>query len=299
MAENSRLYKNVGLTIETRPDYCLRPHLNDMLSYGVTKVEIGVQSLYEDVARDTNRGHTVHAAAECFENVVDCGLKLVTHMMPNLPNVDLERDIAQFKEMFENPAFRCDGLKIYPTLVIRSTGLYELWRRGLFKVHPPSIIVNLMAQILSLIPPYVRVHRVQRDIPFPVMSSGGECGGNLRELAHKKLAIMGLRCRDVRSREPGSSSAHLLPNIALVRRDYAAQNSWETMLSYEDTETDTLVALLRLRKLGRRIFRKELNGNCSIVRELHVYGPITCVGNRDKAKYQHQVRDDIGGCGFF
>ncbi|XP_074392545.1 elongator complex protein 3 isoform X3 [Zonotrichia albicollis] len=114
----------VGITIETRPDYCLRPHLSAMLGYGCTRLEIGVQSVYEDVARDTNRGHTVRAVCECFEQAKAAGFKVVAHMMPDLPNVGLERDLDQFSEFFENPAFRPDGLKLYPTLVIRGTGIH-------------------------------------------------------------------------------------------------------------------------------------------------------------------------------
>ena len=130
------LSKCIGITIETRPDYCLKRHLSDMLSYGCTRLEIGVQSVYEDVARDTNRGHTVRSVQESFHQSKDAGFKVVTHMMPDLPNVDLERDILQFIELFENPLFRPDGLKLYPTLVIRGTGLYELWKTGRYKSYP-------------------------------------------------------------------------------------------------------------------------------------------------------------------
>lgn len=88
--------KCIGITIETRPDYCLKRHLSDMLNYGCTRLEIGVQSVYEDIARDTNRGHTVKAVCESFNMGKDAGFKIVAHMMPDLPNVDLERDITQF-----------------------------------------------------------------------------------------------------------------------------------------------------------------------------------------------------------
>lgn len=94
--------KCIGITIETRPDYCLKRHLSDMLAYGCTRLEIGVQSVYEDVARDTNRGHTVKAVCESFQLAKDSGFKVVTHMMPNLPNVDLERDVLQFQVFYGN-----------------------------------------------------------------------------------------------------------------------------------------------------------------------------------------------------
>jgi len=166
-SEHSRT-KCIGITIETRPDYCLPKHLDVMLSYGCTRLEIGVQSTYEDVARDTNRGHTVAAVCECFQHCKDTGYKVVTHMMPNLPNVPIDRDIEQFIELFENPDFRPDGIKLYPTLVIRGTGLYELWSAGKYKSYPPQVLVDLVAQILALVPPWTRVYRVQRDIPMPL-----------------------------------------------------------------------------------------------------------------------------------
>jgi ELP3 family radical SAM enzyme/protein acetyltransferase len=135
-----------------------------MLRYGCTRLEIGVQSVYEDVARDTNRGHTVRAVTESFHLAKDAGYKVVAHMMPDLPNVGVERDLAQFKEFFENPAFRADGLKIYPTLVIRGTGLYELWRTGRYKNYTPNVLVDTVARIMALVPPWTRVYRVQRCV---------------------------------------------------------------------------------------------------------------------------------------
>ena len=143
-----------------------QPLNSQMLRYGCTRLEIGVQSVYEDVARDTNRGHTVRAVSESFHLAKDAGFKVVAHMMPDLPNVGVERDLEQFKEYFENPAFRSDGLKIYPTLVIRGTGLYELWRTGRYKNYTPNVLVDVVARILALVPPWTRVYRVQRQVLF-------------------------------------------------------------------------------------------------------------------------------------
>lgn len=282
--------KCIGITIETRPDYCLRKHISDMLRYGCTRLEIGVQSVYEDVARDTNRGHTVKAVTESFQMAKDAGFKVVAHMMPDLPNVGWERDVEQFIEFFENPAFRADGLKIYPTLVIRGTGLYELWKTGRYKSYPPSGLIDLIARILALVPPWTRVYRVQRDIPMPLVSSGVE-HGNLRELALARMKDLGTQCRDVRTREVGIQEIHnkVKPYEAeLIRRDYCANGGWETFLSYEDPEQDILIGLLRLRKCSPDTFRAELRSGCSIVRELHVYGSVVPVHARDPTKFQHQ-----------
>ncbi|XP_004463204.1 elongator complex protein 3 [Dasypus novemcinctus] len=284
------LTKCIGITIETRPDYCMKRHLSDMLTYGCTRLEIGVQSVYEDVARDTNRGHTVKAVCESFHLAKDSGFKVVAHMMPDLPNVGLERDIDQFTEFFENPAFRPDGLKLYPTLVIRGTGLYELWKSGRYKSYSPSDLVDLVARVLALVPPWTRVYRVQRDIPMPLVSSGVE-HGNLRELAFARMKDLGIQCRDVRTREVGIQEIHhkVRPyQVELVRRDYVASGGWETFLSYEDPDQDILIGLLRLRKCSEETFRFELGGGVSIVRELHVYGSVVPVNSRDPTKFQHQ-----------
>jgi elongator complex protein 3 len=371
-SEQSRT-KCVAITIETRPDYCLKvrtmgewegyhagwvhscsarfsfthsliprpsppissprlipmqPHIDAMLSYGCTRIEIGVQSVYEDVAKDTNRcvspshrgrcpiaaclapssnrlpsppsssplirtrrGHSVASVCHSFQLAKDSGYKVVTHMMPDLPNMGWERDLNGFRELFENPLFRPDGLKIYPTLVIRGTGLYELWKTGAYRNYPPETLVDLVARALALVPPWTRVYRIQRDIPMPLVTSGVE-NGNLRELALARMRDLGLTCRDVRTREVGIRDIHhrVRPDqVELIRRDYFANGGWETFLSYEDPQTDILVGLLRLRKCGPGTFRSELSGGrVSIVRELHVYGTAVPVHARDPSLFQHQ-----------
>ncbi|XP_064128713.1 elongator complex protein 3 isoform X2 [Loxodonta africana] len=259
-------------------DYFIR-NLHDALS-GHTS-----NNIYEAV-----KGHTVKAVCESFHLAKDSGFKVVAHMMPDLPNVGLERDIEQFTEFFENPAFRPDGLKLYPTLVIRGTGLYELWKSGRYKSYSPSDLIELVARILALVPPWTRVYRVQRDIPMPLVSSGVE-HGNLRELAFARMKDLGIQCRDVRTREVGIQEIHhkVRPyQVELVRRDYVANGGWETFLSYEDPDQDILIGLLRLRKCSEETFRFELGGGVSIVRELHVYGSVVPVNSRDPTKFQHQ-----------
>jgi elongator complex protein 3 len=283
--------KCIGITIETRPDYCLKPHLDEMLSYGCTRIEIGVQSIYESVARETNRGHTVAAVCNSFHLAKDCGFKVVTHMMPDLPNMGLDRDLEGFKEYFENPQFRSDGLKLYPTLVIRGTGLYELWKTGRYKNYTPEQLVELVAAVMAMVPPWTRVYRIQRDIPMPLVSSGVE-HGNLRQLALARMEDLDLPCKDIRMREVGMKQIHeqVNPeNVELVRRDYVANGGWETFLSYEDPEKDILIGLLRLRKASSDAFRPEITEvPSSIIRELHVYGTAVAVSARDPVRFQHQ-----------
>jgi elongator complex protein 3 len=213
-------------------------------------------------------------------------------MMPDLPNMGKDRDLEGFREYFENPSFRSDGLKIYPTLVIRGTGLYELWKTGQYKNYTPEELVDVIAQVLAMIPPWTRVYRIQRDIPMPLVTSGVD-HGNLRELALKRMEELDLICRDVRTREVGMVQIHHRMNpdqIELIRRDYVANGGWETFLSYEDPIADILIGLLRLRQVSLHgKFRSEMsNGPCSIVRELHVYGSAVPLQTRDPTKFQHQ-----------
>ncbi|KAH9410941.1 radical SAM protein [Ordospora pajunii] len=300
--------KCVGITIETRPDFCAESHLSKMLEYGCTRVEIGVQSVYEDVSRDTNRGHTVKSVCESFSLTKDAGFKIVAHMMPNLPNVPVKRDLAQFREYFDNPRFRSDGLKIYPTLVIKGTGLFELWKNNKYRNYSPDELIDFLAKIMSFVPPWMRIYRIQRDIPMTLVSSGVE-HGNIRELALARMKDHKTKCRDVRTREVGIKSIHenILPDeVELVRRDYFANDGWETFLSYEDVKQDILIGLLRLRKCSAKTFRPELKGgpnhciedntchefventNASMIRELHVYGSAVAVSKTDADKFQHQ-----------
>jgi elongator complex protein 3 len=211
--------------------------------------------------------------------------------MNDLPNMGRDRDLEGFKEYFENPAFRSDGLKIYPTLVIRGTGLYELWKTGKYKNYTPEELVDVIAQIQALVPPWTRVYRIQRDIPMPLVSAGVD-HGNLRELAIQRMEELDLQCRDVRTREVGIKQIHQRINpdqVELIRRDYTANGGWETFLSYEDPVADILIGLLRLRKVSNGAFRPEFAGEqCSIVRELHVYGSAVPMQSRDPTKFQHQ-----------
>lgn len=184
-------------------------------------------------------------------------------------------------------------MKLYPTLVIRGTGLYELWKTGRYQNYTPEQLVELTAKILALIPPWTRLYRIQRDIPMPLVSSGVE-HGNLRELALQKLHDWDLPCLDIRSREVGMKQIHsgqTPEQVELIRRDYVANGGWETFLSYEDPAHDILIGLLRLRKPNpRSVFIPVLTSGprCSLIRELHVYGTAVAVSARDPTRFQHQ-----------
>eukprot|EP00767_Chilomastix_cuspidata_P003927 gnl/Chilomastix_cuspidata/4054.p1 GENE.gnl/Chilomastix_cuspidata/4054~~gnl/Chilomastix_cuspidata/4054.p1 ORF type:complete len:548 (+),score=159.76 gnl/Chilomastix_cuspidata/4054:29-1672(+) len=289
-------HRPIGLTIETRPDFCNPSHIADMLRYGATRLEVGAQSVYRDVLRDVNRGHGIRSIRRCLAHGRDAGFKMTLHMMPNLPNVSLSRDLWGFRELFESPALCPDGLKLYPTLVIRGTGLYELWRFREYRSFPQDTLVKLVARVLAMAPPWLRIYRVMRDIPLPLATSGATAA-NIREEAARELEKTGRASLEIRQREVGIAGASDR-NAELVRRDYCASGGWETFLSYEvprgHGEAPLLVGLLRLRKIprgrgGRNLgIRPELLGAVSLVRELHVYGTASGIGHREGGGWQHQ-----------
>ncbi len=280
-----------GITVETRPDWCVESHVDEMLHLGVTRVELGVQTVYEDVYKIINRGHGLKEVVEATRIAKDAGLKVTYHLMPNLPGSNLDRDLEMFREVFKNPSFRPDALKIYPCLVIEGTKLYDMWVKGLYKPYEEKVVVEVLAEALKKIPRYVRVQRVQRDIPAPLIVDGVK-HSNLRELIERRLESEGLRCRCIRCREVGHVYMKYgikpdVANVKLLRTDYEASMGYEIFLSFEDVKNDILIALLRLRIPSEKAHRPEVK-NAAVVRELHVYGPMVPVGFKREDGWQHK-----------
>jgi elongator complex protein 3 len=280
--------RNVGFTVETKPDYCKREHVDLMLSYGITRVEIGVQSLQESVYRLVNRGHTIDDVVDAFKIARDAGYKIVAHMMPGLYGSTLEQDYEDFVTLFNDDRFKPDMIKIYPTLVIKGTPLYELYRKGEYKSYREEDMIELIAKVKSIVPRWVRIMRIQREIDSSEVVAGVK-HGNLRELALYRLEEMGMRCRCIRCREAGLRLRDSVysSNMRLIREDYNASDGREVFLSYEDVEHDILFGFVRLRRPSSDAHREELRGAC-IVRELHVYGQALPLSSRYEWSYQHK-----------
>ena len=285
--------RNVGITIETRPDWSRRGHVDHMLGMGVTRVEIGVQTLYDDVYKKIHRDHTVADVIEATRTLKDSGLKVGYHMMLGLPGCDDRRDLAAFHRLFEDPDFKPDMLKIYPCLVTPGTQLYEDWKTGQYKPYSTEESARLIASAKEFIPGWVRIMRIQREIPADGISDGVK-NGNLRQLVHDELTRRGVRCRCIRCREVGHAYLHrnIEPapgGVKLKRTSYEASGGTEEFFSFEDAEQDLLIGYLRLRIPGEAAHRPEITGqNAGIVRELHVFGQTVPVGERLEGAFQHQ-----------
>ena len=285
----------VGLTVETKPDYCKRQHIDLMLELGVTRIEIGVQTLREEIYHIINRGHSLDDVRQSFQIAKDSGYKIVAHMMPGLPNSSVEKDIEDFRTLFEDPAFRPDMLKIYPTLVIQGTALHKLHQDGRFQAYCDDDLIDVLIAVKKMVPPWVRIMRIQREIEYKDIIAGPK-SGNLRQILLEKLKERGLKCRCIRCREVGLQRRHLLDTeIKMNRIDYYASKGHEVFLAFESLDKSIILGFLRLRKIlnpHRNELKEEDNSDtAAIVRELHVYGQMLNVGNKKQQKeisYQHQ-----------
>ncbi|TFG18611.1 MAG: tRNA uridine(34) 5-carboxymethylaminomethyl modification radical SAM/GNAT enzyme Elp3 [Promethearchaeota archaeon] len=276
-SENSEK-KIIGLTIETRPDYCKEDHVDLMLSYGATRVEIGVQTVFDDIFKLVNRGHTTEDSIKAIRIARDAGLKINTHIMPNLPGSNFQRDLKLFDQLFADSDYRPDMLKIYPCLVIKGTKLYEWWKQDRFKPYSTEKLVDLLASVKKNLPPYVRIQRIMRDIPAPLIEAGCD-KSNLRELVQAKLKKINakctcIRCREYGIREKGNNFDYdKINEFKLKRYDYDASKGKEIFLSFE--REDFLLGYLRLRYPSEYAHRLELNdGKTLIVREIRIVGEI-------------------------
>lgn len=280
----------VGMTFETRPDFSRLEHVNRMLRLGATRVELGVQTLSEEVYRRVKRGHTLRDVEEATRMLKDAGLKAGYHMMPGLFST-MEEDREMFRELFTNPSYMPDTIKIYPTLVVRGTELYELWKSGEFSPYSSEEAAGLIAELKCHLPRWVRTMRIQRDIPAKYIEAG-VTRGDLGALVAKKLEEGGERCRCIRCRDIGhlgyKHGAKSLPeNQELLVESYPASEGEEIFVSYEDSREDALLAYLRLRFPSARAERSELESS-AVVRELRVLGPALPLGTRSRVAEQHR-----------
>ncbi|MBI5696902.1 MAG: tRNA uridine(34) 5-carboxymethylaminomethyl modification radical SAM/GNAT enzyme Elp3 [Thaumarchaeota archaeon] len=276
--------RSVGFTIETKPDYCKQEHIDMMLDYGVTRIEIGVQSLQESVYKLVNRGHTYSDVVESFQISKDAGYKIVAHMMPGLPTVTPEVDISDFKKLFTDDDLKPDMLKIYPSLVLQHTPLYQDYIQGKYTPYSDEDMIRVLIELKKNIPRWVRIMRVQREIS-PQEIIAGPKSGNLRQIVLERLKKHGISCRCIRCREIGFTTEPQ-QEATLHREDYTSSGGNEVFLSYDDS-SDRIYGFLRLRKPSPKSHRKEVTEKTCIVRELHVYGKSLKIGEREDGQIQH------------
>jgi elongator complex protein 3 len=262
----------VGLSIETRPDYITLDEVRKLREYGVTKIELGVQHLDDAILAGIKRDMTKADIIRATELLRNAGLKVVYHMMPNLPGSDVKKDIEMFRELFrDGSGFFPDMLKIYPCMVLEGSELYETWKAGGFRPYTDAELMEVLREAKKTVPPYVRILRVIRDIPADYVKAGSTIS-NMRQWLAEDQKKFGwkckcIRCREVREREVA------LSDCKLMRREYRTIAGTEIFLSFEDEKKELLVSFLRLRlpDKGSEVAFPVLE-NSALVRELHTYG---------------------------
>ncbi len=292
LAETSKI-RNVGITVETRPDWAKKAQIDHILSMGVTRVELGVQNIYDSMYQELSRGHTVEDVIDATRMLKDSGLKVLYHLMPGLPGSNHEKDLTGFKRIFTDPTFKPDMIKIYPCLVLKGTKIHDWWMNGEYIPYSTEEAIRLVADLKKIIPPWMRIMRIQRDIPANLVVAGVK-KSNLRQLVMKKLLQEKSRCRCIRCREAGhrwmkDKDRTDLEEVQILSATEDASEGIDIFISAEDPKKDILIGYLRLRIPSEKAHRPEIAYKyASIVRELHVCGSLVPVGKHHAKAWQHK-----------
>ena len=274
----------IGLTVETKPDWFFEKEIDLSLDYGATKVELGAQIINDRVLKMNMRGHGISEIIKSTQLSRDAGFKIVYHLMPGMPGASYEDDLKSFREMMSNEDYMPDMLKIYPTLVVKGTKLYNMWKNGEYQPMDTSEGVSLISTFMKEMPPWVRVQRMQRDIPVKFIEAGVK-RSDLRNLVELQLSTDGKRSMEIRGREVGVRDVKS-GDFKLIRREYNASGSKEIFLSFENSDDD-ISGFIRLRKPSAKSHRSEMKGS-SIIREIKVLGNVVPVGQRTGEGFQHK-----------
>ncbi len=265
-------YKIIGLTLETRPDYINQEELLEMRELGCTRVEIGVQAVDDEILKKNKRGHGVLEIALASESLRDYGFKITYHLMPGLPGSNPEKDLEMFSQLFSDERFQPDQIKFYPTVVTKGSLLYKWYLQGKYKAYSDKVLQELIVKCKELVPKYVRIIRLIRDIPGESIIAGNKITNLRQVMKDRGVKCNCIRCREAKEEKIGKYKINIL--------EYQAAKGKEYFISADSLDGKTLYGFCRLRiKEGMFIAP-------AIIRELHVYGELVPSGSKDK-KIQH------------
>ncbi|NMB91671.1 tRNA uridine(34) 5-carboxymethylaminomethyl modification radical SAM/GNAT enzyme Elp3 [candidate division WWE3 bacterium] len=274
----------VGLVVETRPDYITEKEIVRLRKLGVTKVQIGVQSLNNKVLKINNRGHNVESTANAFKLLRMGGFKIHAHWMPNLLGSTPRKDIKDFKKLFTDGRFKPDELKIYPCSLIKNTKLFDYYTRREWKPYTEKQVLDVLTKCFLLTPRYCRITRVIRDISSEDIFVGNK-KSNFRQVVERKLKESCRKIREIRFREIKDEKV-LLDDLSLKVTCYKTKFSTEYFLEYVTSE-DKIAGFLRLSlPKSSNHFIEEIS-KCAMIREIHIYGQTLGIGTEEKGKAQH------------
>jgi elongator complex protein 3 len=274
----------VGMTIETKPDWFNEREIDEALYYGTTKVELGIQVLNDRILRINRRGHGIEEIIRSTQMARDAGFKILYHLMPGMYCSSYKEDIKSFDMAMSDENFKPDMLKIYPTLVVKNTALYYYWKNGEYIPYDTEKVVRLVTYFMKNMPPWVRVMRMQRDIPVNFIEAGVK-RSDLHNLVDLEMKNMGIKTMEIRTREVGIVKDSFTEDYKLIRRNYRASGGDEIFLSFENSKND-IIGYLRLRMPSDNAHRKEVLSS-SVIREIKVMGNIVPIGAESSENWQH------------
>lgn len=279
--------RNVGLVLETRPDFITEDEIVRMRRLGATKIQIGLQSLSDKILEENKRGHTVQRSKEAFNLLRLAGFKIHAHIMPNLYGSNVKQDILDYKKLWSKD-FYPDELKVYPTSIIPNTKLAELYEEGKYSPYSKAELLEYFVNTLPTTPRFVRLTRIIRDIPSNEIVAGNKAS-NFRQIAEEEIERLGMKVEDIRGREIKDREIGW-DDIKEEVIKYKTSVSTEFFISYITKVNDRICGFLRLslpkKSLSRNNFIEELQ-NCAIIREVHVYGALVDIGEESTGEAQH------------
>ncbi|MEL7625289.1 MAG: tRNA uridine(34) 5-carboxymethylaminomethyl modification radical SAM/GNAT enzyme Elp3 [Anaerolineaceae bacterium] len=279
-------HRNVGLVIETRPDLININNLLEMRQQGITKLQLGVQSMDDRILELNKRGHTAEQAEEAIRLVRSAGYKVVVHWMPNLLGATPQSDRQDFARLWRDGGINPDELKIYPCQLLRNAELYQYWQRGEYKPYSEKELIDLLADIKPTVPRFCRINRVIRDIPSNHVVEGNR-NTSLRQDVALEMEKRGTACQCIRCREIRKGK---IDDRDLLSDDLVYRAGWaeEHFLSY-NTQDDHILGFLRLSLPDKdHYFPAEELQDAAIIREVHVYGQSIEVGEEGGTSAQHR-----------
>ena len=277
--------RNVGLVVETRPDHVDEDELRWFRTLGVTKVQIGIQSLDNRILALNRRGETVQEVRNAVRLLRLAGFKIHVHWMPNLLGATPQSDIEDFGRLWSDPALRPDELKIYPCMLLANAELYEYWQRGEYKPYNDEEILDVLVACKAQVPRYVRINRIIRDIPTTNVVAGIS-KANLRQIAQQRMARQGLTCRCIRCREIRRQTVRAA-DLRLRVDSYETDATTEYFISFE-RDDERIAGFLRLSHAHRDATHPfpQLQDQ-AMIREVHIYGPAVPIGEGNQGEAQH------------
>jgi len=282
-ANESALCRCVGMSVETRPDQVTMEAALALRRLGVTRVQIGCQSLSDRILELNHRDHSVEDSRQAIALLRRFGFKVQVHWMANLLGTTPEADVEDFARLFDDIGVRPDEIKIYPCMVVPNSELADAYERGDHVPYSTETLVDVLARCLRMVPPYCRVNRLMRDIPGTDVV-GGSRHNSLRGQVEARIEALGSVCRDIRSREIRTRTQQLSPpRMEILEVPTAASREY----FIEFVSDGLLCAFARLGLPHLPAPLPELSG-AALLREVHVYGQAAALGARPAVAVQHR-----------